>query len=141
MWEYCHEICWNRAVNSDLHNGFFNLTEKIAKNAKIWKNRKNAYWLLQFDRKKIAKCKNKNNTKKMKFDIFNKCLTVVCNFLQCDYCQIGNVSMTFSSPLVVRENPYSHFLLTVISQYSEVPNQCTWAAIILWKKIQHGQPY
>ena len=138
MWEYCREICWNRAVNSDLHNGFFNLTEKIAKNAKIWKNRKNAYWLLQFDRKKLAKCKNKNSNKKMKFDIFNKCLTVVCNFLQCDYCQIENVSMNFSSPLVtensfqitrlclviwkdflslvVRKNPYSHFLLTAISQ-------------------------
>ena len=74
----------------------------------------------------------------MKFDFFHKCLTVVCNFLQRDYYQIGNVSMNFSSPLVtenypqitqlllviwkdflslvVRRNPYSHFLLTVISQ-------------------------
>ena len=58
-------------------------------------------------------------------------MTVACNFQQCDYCQIGNVSMGFSSPWVtenlsksrgeaewfwrnflsrvVRKNSYSHF--------------------------------
>ena len=43
--------------------------------------------------KNWAKCENKKEKQWMKFDCFNKCLTVGCNFLQCDYCQIGNVSM------------------------------------------------
>ena len=59
--------------------------------------------MLQFDKKKLAKCRNKNKFKN-EIDYFNNCLTVVCNFLQCDYCQIGNVSMNFSSPLVTENS-------------------------------------
>ena len=50
--------------------------------------------------------------------MFNKCLTVVCNFLQCDYCQIENVSMDFSSPLVT-ENSF----------------QITRLRLVIWKEF------
>ena len=99
--------------------------------------------------KKICKMQKIQIIWKNNFDCLSKFLTVVCNFLQCDYCQIENVSMDFSSPLVtensfqitrlrlviwkdflslvVRKNPYSHFLLTVISHlYYTYTTECSY---------------
>ena len=74
--------------------------------------------VLQFDRKKLGKLQKLKRIKKNFFDCFNKCTTVVCNYLQCDYCQIGNVSMNFSSPLVT-ENSF----------------QITRLRLVIWKEF------
>ena len=55
---------------------------------------------------------------KNNLDCLSKFLTVVCNFLQCDYCQIENVSMDFSSPLVT-ENSF----------------QITRLRLVIWKEF------
>ena len=105
-----------------------------------------AYCFLQFDRKKFKKYKNKKKCiliapiwqKKLckmqelkiiwksNFDFLSKFLTVVCNFLQCDYCQIENVSMDFSSPLMT-ENSF----------------QITRLRLVIWKEFTgtHGEEY
>ena len=60
----------------------------------------------------------------MKFYCFNWFLTVVCNFQQCDYCEIGNVSTEFSSPFV----PKNSF-------------QITRLRLVIWKEFSgtHGE--
>ena len=91
------------------------------KNFKKYKNKKNlekCILIAPIWQKKLCKMQKIKIIWKNNFDCLSKFLTVVCNFLQCDYCQIGNVSMNFSSPLVT-ENSF----------------QITRLRLVIWKEF------